>query len=469
MRVISKMCLLLFLSIHISYANEIKLGENYKIITTFSGKLGDKESFHIVIAKNRDTKKYEAIPISFFNNTLKKLESISFNKQPIINSYHSNNNLISMAVSLGSVRPIRKSIVDLNIITGAYKVTSIPKESVLKASIRNLNKTLLITKHFNILKVYKVVNSQDISSASFRREKQNRHFFKGASSSSFAPIDRDEFVANGSTNSFKVYSDDTDMLHITKDDFSNKFTSILSVNMPAKDSVELSVNSKEFSYDKFSTVREASSYFFEDNLYQFICDRKSSFININNLKTGKLISIVLSDEKIHSHADGFEDLSDFLKYAVKSEYKSTITVNKSSNGDNLIIRCDYVNPITYNYHRDWFWWQFQQPILDHQQMINNSIRSFGPSNTYGDICFLEDAKKHYFEIVLDKDFNLVNKGVSVAYKYKEIDKEKHIKDIKEEKAFEHLSSVFLKDLLVYFYLDTTSNTFKVSNKFIVND
>ena len=440
------------------YSNEIILEEHYKVVNTFSGDIDKKDTFHLIIAKNKKNKKYEIIPVSYFNTNLVRLPSISFKSKPSIISYHSNNDGITLVISTGGSEPVKKAL-GVNLITGKYTLSEKITRYNLKAALRKKDKSLLITNNFSDLKISQIHSVDSINSFLFKKNKKNSQFFKRVQNSVFSPVNTDDFVKNGPISTFKVYYVN-DILCFTRDDFYKKLTSIVRFNF-LNGIDDKDVDYKEFIYERFKEVKEVSTYLYNNKLYQLLLGKKSGFININDIVTGEFKSISLKE------VIGSTDLQDFLKESTKGKYKSTITVNMSSDGKR-IVRCDYVDSTIYGYNYNW--WFHHQQFMWHQQHMMQNVPSFGPSNLSGDFNdnFFNNNDKHYFEIVLDENGGVL-KNAKVNYELKDIDKKKHTKSVDDDESIKHVSSVFIDNLFIYFYLDLKANSFKVSNKSINYD
>ncbi|WP_242203308.1 hypothetical protein [Aestuariivivens insulae] len=449
--------------------NKIQLEDHYKVIGTFSGDIEKSNSFHIVIAKNKESKMYEIIPVSYFEMNLIRLPSISFKKQPSIKSFHSNNNVVSLIVAIGNSYPIQKKILDVNFVTGEYKLSKSITVNKLKAIVRKEDKSYIITGDEGRLYLTKIKSSDQLVSVKIVKGENNALFFKKISNSSFSAVDTDEFVKNGPVQPYKVYCYDDDVMYITKDNFSKKHTSVISVMIDTTDT-NTNIGSVEFSYERFKSPKEASSFLHNGKVFQFVLDKKLGLIKITDFKTHEYKSLLLKEELLYSKGEGFDDLNNFLDQASKGKYKSTITVNESTDG-RLIIRCDYVNPTVYGYNYNW-WWHHQQFIWHHQQMMMNNIPKFGPNSNWFNAFKSFDyyAKDHYFEIVLDKECNIItNNGETIKPLVPTIEKKKYTKEVDEDESIDFVSSVFLKDEFVYFYFDKNYDSFRVSKKAIIND
>ncbi len=457
MRKLLSISLFLILGLNSLLANEIVLEKHYKVLETFSGDIKNKETFHVIIAKNKDTKTYDLIPISFFNNNLVRLLPISFKQKPSIRSYHSSNNIITLIICEGTTYPINKMALDINLETGAHKLSGVITTNNFKAVLREENKSFLITNQYSDLKITRIEDVNNISTIDLKKNKANASFLKRISKSRIGSVNTNKFVKNGSINSFKMYCDN-DILYLTKDDFSNRLTSVITLDTKAVNKTNNSTLN-EYRYDKFKAVKEVSSYLYNNCLYQLLLNNDVGFIQINNLNTGTFKSISLNKAimDLSIKGEGFVDLKSFLKHATKTKKKSTITVNESLNGE-YILRCDFVDSISYGFNYNW--WFHQQ-----QQFHLNSLPQIGPNNSFFDLYYdsISESNNHYFEIIIDQNFNVLDKE-KVASKFKYINKNKYFKNIDDNENLKHVSTVFLDDVFVYFYLDSKSNSFKVSNK-----
>lgn len=465
MRFLLGICIVLLFSFNTLLANEITLEDHYKVIGTFSGDLQKKETFHIVIAKNKQTKLYEIIPISYYNNSLIKLSSIEFEYKPSIKSYHSKGHKVTLLISLYPTLIGKVLALDINMNSGEHKLSKVITDKDIKASLLKPDKNFLITKHSDGLEVIKVTDASTTESIVFSKNKDNNEFFKNIYSSNFGAVNTSEFVENGSIDNFKIYSEEN-TLYLTKDNLFDRFSTVLKLDFDSVFRKSYSVF-KDFQFEQFRTVREMSSYMYDNKFYQLLLSKETGFIKIINIETSESINITLSDENLSNRGDSFKTIESLLKEAIKGKYTPTITVNKSYD-DMLIIRCDYVDSSTYNYNNNGNLGNHHEQFLMHHQQMINSGSSFGPNSWLYDFHsdFYNLKNEHYVELVLDKNFNIVIKE-DIRSKFKNIDKKKYTKSIDENESIKHVSSVFLDNAFVCFYLDIKSNTFQISQKPII--
>jgi len=472
MKVLLRTIILLLLFANNLIANEIILEDHYKVLSTFSGDIEKKQSFHIIIAKNKNTGHIEIIPIAFFNNVLKKYSGIVtiFPETPSIESYHIvKDKKVSFLIMFGFKTPRKKCVVDIDFSSGEISPANFLPNQKLKSTLKLKNKQLVICKDLNDLYVYQISSSNSIIPFKLSKNNNNKAFFKGNSNNVFDPINTQEFVSNGSINDIKVYGDTLNNLYLTKDILKEKQTYVLTINLSKSIGEDINSTVKAFKFSDFKSFKGMCSYYHDNKLFQLLLSKDQGFIKINDLITGDVRSINITDHSDFIIASkGFKSLEVFLKNATKSKFKSTITVNEHRDNNHLVLRVDYVSAISYNYHFDW-WWYHRRLFWPEQQIMNNLIRSFGPLNPlvdYYDVVTTEDDE-HYFELVMDKKtLQLINK--TTEYKFRDIDKI-GISEQNQDKTYNYSSSVFLDNKFVQFYQDKKSKAFRIVSKPISND
>ncbi|MEH1007712.1 hypothetical protein VDP25_08210 [Winogradskyella sp. ECml5-4] len=451
---------------HPSYdpVNKIEIDEKYKVESTFSGNTVGNDSFHLIIAKNGDTKDYDVIPYLFKDNHIVKLKTFSFDKQPVILSFHNAKDKLSLLTQskVGSSEFI--NIIDVDLISGNYvKSDNIATED-FKALIRKKDKNLIVFSDKKSVRIIEAKDANTVQTITVSSDASSAEFLASLSENSVEAINNDEFVSNGSISTFRAYSDG-DKVIITEENTKEATTNALQI--PLNQGNEVSAQFKTFGgKTKDSKIKKSTSYINNDKLYQLKIGKEEGQLNVFGLNDAYNSSVNILEVKPTKHAEGFKSIKDFVKNASKKFNEPTVTINSTKNGK-LKVRFDFVNKNLYNYHYNWWWhhqWHMQQ--MQHFQMINqqqmrNSIPSFGPSEPL-DYFFV--AQEHsFFEITLDLAGKIVeDKNDESVYPY--LNKKTYVKPLNDNKKLKHTSTVFTQDNFRYIAYDKRNKSFNIINK-----
>ena len=439
---------------------EITLGKEFKVESTFSGNTQNEDSFHLIIAKNTKTKKYDIIPYLYGNGEITKLESITYGKLPSILSFHNNEGMLSLIVQSEGAKSDVINVVDVDLSSGTSVKSKNINEKNLKAIIRQKDKNLLVVAEKSLVKVIDVKNSESIETIIAKPDQTSRDFFKNLSKGNLEAINKDEFVANGSINEYRVYGDE-DSIILTQED--SKAHATNAVEIPLNTGSKVTVGSKTFTNStKDDKIKKSTSYVQDDKLYQLQLGKSKASLDVFGLSDESNKTIDLLSVKPANKADGFKDKESFIKQAKKGAHEPTVTVNNTKNG-NLKVRVDYVDKNTYNYRYDWWWhhhmWMMHHNhMMWHQQQVRNSIPKFGPSEPI-EYFYTKEGQK-YFEIVLDPLSNVLD-AVETEMVHKELDKKKYVEELDGKKKLKHTSSVFTKQKFRYIAYNKKAKSFKI--------
>ena len=445
--------------------NQITIPKHYKTENTFSGDLSKEDSFHLIFTKNKKTREYEVFTYLFDGKDIQKLNSFHHKESYSVVSFHHKDDILSLLLSFKiKKKPFLKKI-NYNLITKEkIEFESTSHEDFL-TSIRQKDKSILVYKSDEFFKVINFIGKDSPVIKEIKienKDDQLNKFFKGKSVSS---IKTDEFVANGSTNTVRLYFEDNTLFFTRDSDeplnvniagisLNNKKTNVtqlLKLNLETDNLVPEILTFENANGEKF---KKATSFFTKDKLFQLALSKKQGFINIADVNTGEVLNNISLDASISEFVKGnseFVGIDKFLNNAGRNKHNATITANKTAS-DKIRIRLDYVD-ITYNYNYNW-WWHHQQFMWhqqQHQMFIQNQIQrsiptGFGPKQP-NDFAF-ENAviikQKRFFELLLDANGNLLNEDLPETI-YKEIDKKEYIDKLDDISDYSMESSCFLKD------------------------
>jgi len=444
--------------------NEIKLESYHKTKTTFSGELNDLNSLHLIIAKNTQTKGFDIIPsiFNFKGQNIKQYNAISFNKQPSIVSFHSNNNIISLITSIKVDKEDFIRVIDMNIGSGEIKTSKDISKEDLKTSIRRKNKTILIYSFKEKIELIDIENSNSIKSINVTPSVGAKSVFESIFKTSLDVIRYDEFIKHGSIRKNRLYAKDTEII-ITTEYVDKNETKV--VKIPLNKESDIEVDAIKFKNDEKELTKKSTSFVINNKLYQFKTNKNIGEILVFNLDNGEESEIQFSESNIYNKSKKLKNLESFFKIASKTNYEPTITLNRTKS-NNYLMRLDYVFASTYNYI-DWHHFHWQQNQFFNQPQITVPSRFGGPSvEFYDKLAFNENQiipKKYYFNILIDSNDTILN-NVQDELVYKNIDKQKYKDIINNSFNYKYSSYIFLKNQFRYFVYHKDSKSFRVFKK-----
>ena len=441
--------------------NKLKLAKHYKVEQTFSGNTATNNTFHLIVAKNNETKLFEIIPLTFSNGEINQLVSVIFQDKPEILSYHNNNNVLSLITSSKEDKEKVILIHDLNLESGEITKSKNHNFKDYKSVIQKTNSSLLLYANADNFKVVNVTNANQFNETIVDQNEENKAFLKTLDKEKLDAINSDEFVANGSIGSLRAYSNNN-LLRITQEDENENATTVSTIDLSVEGLV--SFNTNDFKSD--IKLKKSTSYISDNELIRLNLDKKNGNINIYNLEDDSKKSLDLNKLKPTKKSSGFEDMETFLKVANKSANAATITANKTKTGA-LVLRADYVNKERYYYDNFWFhhWFHHNQMML-HQQNMQQNVPRFGPSEfLHEEDLYFEKDEQHYFEIVLSENRDVLNEEVQTIYK--DYNKKKHLEKLKENKSLDHISATFKENDLIYLAYNKKTKEFGVYKKTVL--
>lgn len=442
--------------------NLIKLPKHFKTEKTFSGDLNDNESFHLIFSKNKQNKMYTIHPFLFNGKEITEINPFENNEELNIISFHKKNNILTLLLSYKEKKKDFLKRVNINLITKKITESTPTNHEDFSAVIRNKNNSILLYKEDDKISINKYDGDDKKEDYSFELKKYSPYedFFKNEG---INPIKNDEFIANGSVASLRVYFEDNKLI-FTKDDYKKNYTKLFSFNLDSKENNQLSSIEKHYIYTK-ENLKKLTSFYKNKKLYLFGNNKKNGIIKIYDLKSNNSKDINLDASlisKIQGN-DNFEGFKDFLKQAGKNKHKTTITANATTN-NNIKVRVDYVDA-NYSYNYNW-WWHHQQFMMMQHQMMMRQVNfstpgGFGPvqPNDFHFKSYLIKKEKRYFELVINQNNDLLDTNEETIYK--EINKEKYIDKLEDISDLKKESSCFLKDSFRYIGYSRTLKAFTI--------
>jgi hypothetical protein len=453
--------LCLFLVSQITLAGEIfsyTLSKSEKIEGTYTAHLSANGTMHFAIIKNTESKDFLLTPFYVDQSrNVKRLEAFASKEMFAILSYHESNGVVSVVNYDADNKQVQ--FIDYNLGTG--KVTSSAKE--MKEAPDNVfrltDRTLLVSfnQKKNTVDLDLVTDSGHIASSQITISKDKQELFRTLISMTPDAINQQEFVEKGSILSRKGYFIGDNLVYTM-----GKGREQLQVfRFDLKQKTDFTHSIIETGFTKES--KDVSNYFYDDKLVFLSVGKQDLSLKTFDAHTSKVIrqlSILNDLQKILPE----NAVADYVKTALKSTIKSTVTVNKTKTGK-LAFRLDNVEEAQYHYHYNWFMthWMFQQQMMMQQQMMQhqvNSARGFGPSpEAY--LPLVKEKKLPSIEFVLDVDFN-VNQADSDAPVYPNIDKDKYLDIYKDNKTMKNLTSDFTETDMRYISFNPKTKTISIA-------
>lgn len=436
------------------------LAENQKPENTYSFNLAGGSSFHIIVAKNRDSRDYDVIP--FFadsSGNVIKMTQTSVTDKPNFTAAHIYNGAIT-AISQGKGELL---VIDYNIMNGSINNKKVEGFDVAVATFFDDNRTLILHEAPKgddlVLQIIK--NGSEITSLPVPLDKETATEYNGMLRMGSDVINTQEYVKNGSLKSTRIYLEDDNII-ITNDDKVNHTTKALIIDSKTG-------KARLMQYEVYKeNYKQLSSFINGNRLFAMNSDKKALTINIFAIANGEKQASFSLKEDLDKYMGG-KDIDKYLKKIHKSDMKPTLTVNRF--GNNYSLRVDAVDINTYYYYDWWFFhsfmWQQQMMMQQQQQMMQNHIRNMniyrGPSpDSYNVPYFVLPAEEDLsFTIPLDGDLKLMEQGSDSDTDYLYVDKQKMTSQFVENKSIKNFSACFGKEAMSYIYMDKKSDVFTI--------
>ncbi len=393
---------------------EIKIENGEENITNLSGKLNDTISFHLIINKLKNPRKYKS-ELFFFNQKKQtKSKILALNKRkPNFITFHVNNEIITFTKELKD-----------GVLVYDYNYTSEKLDSV-KVSVRPkavfpLNDAVYISdqliKTNNLLRIIKIKTVNDITKFLITPKTKDEisllNNFKGKD---FDIINPNQFIEKGSIKKYKGFYIGSDLI-FTKDIKKHSKVILFTINNVGE------IFSKEFILKQGERSKKLNSFIIDEKLFVFNMYEKNAHLHVYNFETSKLIKVIdFSAEEFGTFnkvvVNGKESTTNykpkkfynsFFPQAIGSMYAAElyIGINKSQT-DDYIIQIGHVDKNKFNNNSiGHYWWGYPAFSMNYS-IPNGSISgSFNPAaSAYLMIfdAFAEIKRKgNYFEIDLEQ-------------------------------------------------------------------
>jgi len=455
----------LLLSVSLSQANElfkITLSKDQKLENTFSASLANNTTLHIAVISNKESKKYDLIPVYIDSQKqAKKLTKMVFDEIPVIVSYHLNNNIASLITH--NEKKEELSILDFNLTTGASNVNKLKDEAFPDNVFRLNNKTTLVYTEKEAINSITIENAGLVSYSGVKVPEEYQNKFKKFLKNNPQAINQNEYVKNGSINDARAYLKD-DQIIFTEN------TKSFGADLYIFDFEKQTVDVSEFNFRNTETkYRGFNTYIQDENLFVVLNNKEDVLFKTQSIvdKTSTSeISIKNSLQQLKKEA---KTLDNFLKASNKANMKPTVTLNKNDMG-NFVVRLDYVNKNTYQYHHDWWFhhWMFHQNNMMMQRHIQMQTQNMsfgsGPNpeyfNTLPEIYTTPSKEEESYAIEFEYNINsktIIEDG-NLNTTFKNIDKDSHLDEFENNKKMKEFTADFTENDFRYIYQDKKTKT-----------
>jgi len=424
------------------------LKEHQKFKRTMSIDINKSASVHMLFVKNKNTKQQEVIPFYVDEQkNITELSTLSFEEQPELISFHTNGTTLTLInFQDGSL-----SIDDIDLSTGKHlnrkqtkgveKPTYVFKQKhrsiFMEADRRGKNLT------FTHIENSTSSSTKKLETPEYLQDKVKRIFRKDVD-----VINTREFLKNGSISKTQAYFEEEKLLLVydRKDDDEIE---TLQINPNAKDAFELK-NHKATALEK---LKKSNSYVKDDKLFVINSGKEDVEMNVFDIESGKKEKHLSLKQEMAFAENDLEKREDFIKQSRKFKNKPTLTVNETEEG-NLAVRMDYVNIQNYSYNNLWWFQHHMRMHQLHMQQQQQLRTMMGPNISHLEIDALYTKKKESTSIsfVISKDLEVLE-GASLETKYREVDAEKYIEALSDNKEVRNESLAFLNDEYHYIYTD----------------
>lgn len=428
----------------------IKLEKHFKVESTFSGDFSKEKStsFHLILTKNKKTKKYDTFIYLFDGNNTNKIGVLTQEKSHGINSFYKNGNILTLLISYKIKRDHFVKRVDIDVVSNKIKEHKAISNEDLLTSLRTDSKVYFVYKTKKELKVI-VLSDLDINKETkYVFKKRNDEVKEYFNNTFVTAVKTDEFVANGAVSNARLYLSDSKLFFTKQDD---NYTELLSFNI-SDDALKPSFKIFNNNLNRLN-FKKNTSYVLKDKIFLLGLGKKEASFSVFNIDNQDPLNTVdLNDNLLTKASKGkdFVNIKEFLKQAAKNKHNATVTVNKSVN-NKLNVRIDYVD-VSYSYNYNWWWhhqWMFQMNQM-HMNNVMHQVRSniptgFGPNQEEDSFVnfYKKNNEKVYFQFTINSDGNVEDQESKSIYK--EIDKKKYIDKLADISNLKFESSCFIND------------------------
>ncbi len=458
-------CLLLVQSVFSQVLQDIAINEKlYKLKNTYSIKTNDSTTLHLIVVKNKKTKKIDFLPFSL-GSKFKKLNSFTFDKEPIILSHHFYKNKL---IIVYKITKDNDDIYMREFDTETSKISSpkIVHKRKYKKIITEGDVTYILSfvnKYFFITTIQDGKNNSIVQYS--MGTNTDDYLLKNLVNATFDYVTTNEFVEVGSLEEGHLFIDKNRLL-LTLDIKKNASSYFVEFDLVPNSNSKQFVEIKQFK-SNFLKVKQIRSFYIENKLFQFSLTGQEASLKILDIKTALVLNefrytklnfgpynkYFFKSKETKPNPKKF--FNSFKKFRPTVEYLPTIfvVVNKSSNGG-FIVESGHIDSKIYHYNNFYDWqsqWHMQLEQDFQDRVRNNSFPpDRGPNANFELVMKEKDSlRKTSFILALNKNLNKTVDIPRTVYK-KGTWKDK-VKYLRKALNVKNLSYTKFKDGLRYAY------------------
>jgi hypothetical protein len=385
----------------------IKIPESHKNISQVSGKFNDSITFHLLINKNKDTKRYES-DLVFFGETekIKTIKIIEHEEKPKYSAFNVNDNILTFINEIND--EIQIYDVDFKSET-IQKVKGLLKPFYIFSSDQHVLFIYSSSRRyfdFALIKNTKEVFRKNYSSKSSAFNQS----FPEINSDNSILVDNDDFIHKGFINEVKLFYSKTSLYALSE----HKWDDIVKV-VRYKFNGESEVNF--FKVGNGDKIKQLNAFISNDLLFTFCMHKKIAQLDIYNLNSSQLMkSISYSPDEfeyfnqiIKNGEDKTEDFNakrfynSFFSPAIGSTYNGQLYIGVNQTTDKgYDVEVGHVDKNTFSFPSNSLT-NTEGLILSGQMMVYEMFAS-------------AKRRGNYFKIHLDEDLNFVKESPKLKHK-----------------------------------------------------
>lgn len=469
--------IIIFLSITLNSFSQkvigkIEIEKKFRNITNLSGNFNNSISFHLIINKNKEDKKFYK-EIAFFDE-VSKVKTIKLKKsafKPNFIAYHINGNVITL---------LEETTTEL-IITDVNYATEEIFSDVIKAKPKyifshNNSTFLVIRKSPNFLDFIFVNSAKEIKRNAFEfKNGAPKKMLSKINSSKTDLVDDTRFIDKGFIKNIRAFYSKPQIIFVS-DDKKKKQINIATIE-PDKPTV-----TSQIQLETKGKIKKLNSFIKDGVLFVFYMEKKEAALHIYKLKSKELLKTynynVADFGKVNKVVVNGEDRTHFYKpkrfyksyfpQAIGSTYNAELYVGVNKTKDNkYIVQVGHVdknkfrNPNSGNY-----WWNYSAFNLNYNLSNGSFSGGFSPAGM-GMLVFEAFAshkrKGNYFELYLDDKLE-VTEDKEVTSQYEAFNSSKYITRLKKHYQLNKRYFVMpINDIVRLINYDSSTKNYQIYN------
>ena len=403
----------------------IVIPNNEKNISNLSGAIDSTKSFHLIINKDLKSKMYRStLQIIDKKGQISKFPYIITKKSPNYLTFHINNTILT------TINEIEKGIkiIDYDILNKTIDSISI-KRTVPKSILAQNDVTFITSKYFpnNLILLLKIKSSKNATKMVVKaNNKIETTFLKNINDREKAEFINDkQYINFGSIKMYKGFYKDDTIIYLM-DNKKNSTVTIFKIDEKGNLSERvLDLNNKQ-------KARKQNSFLKDSLLFTFNMRSEKALLDIYNFKTLKLLKrlefkkneiknvnkLVKNGKDVTKHYKSSSFYNSFFG-SIGSTYNPALFINVNKSKDNdYVIKVGHVDKNKYNNRAaNNFWWNSPAFALNFNSGgFSSSINPIIGAQLLIYEAFAANKRKgNYFQIVLDKNLNQVDKKPEFEY------------------------------------------------------